>query len=126
MFMVNFEENADVVKASSYAPMMMRWLPDGVMPANLMPSQIIFNSSSLFVAPSYHVQRMFRDALLDQSIHVSRNSPSVAKAVASMSLPHDGGVAQNLSLKLINFGGPSAEVIVELDGFGDVDSLVHV
>ena len=104
MFMVNFEENADVVKASSYAPMMMRWLPDGVMPMSLIPCQIVFNSSTLFLAPSYFVQRMFRDALLDTTINVTQlhagsPSQSIAKAVASVGSAENG--SQNASVKIM-------------------------
>ena len=124
MFMANFEENADVVEATSYAPMMMRWLPDEVMPMNLIPCQIIFNSSDLFLAPSYHVQRMFRDALLDHTIEVE-HSGTLAKAVASASPPVEGII--NVSLKLINYAAHETDVQVKLTGFGDVvDGSVRV
>ena len=120
MFMANFEENADIVEGTSYAPMMMRDLPDNSMPMNVIPTQLAFNSSHMFLAISYHVQRMFRDALLDQTIETRHGHPSIAKAVASISRPVDGIL--NVSMKLINYGGhaPASDVEVKLDGFGDV------
>ena len=99
----------------------MRSLPDGVMPMDLIPCQLIFNSSSMFLAPSFHVQRMFRSALLDYTVTVEHDSAIIAKAVASVSHADENGI-QNVTVKLINFGGAKADVQVALDGFAPIEN----
>ena len=64
---------------------------------------------------------MFRSALLDYTVTVEHDSAIIAKAVASVSHADENGI-QNVTVKLINFGGAKADVQVALDGFAPIEN----
>ncbi len=67
VFMMGFENNSDIVKMSSYAPIFVnendaRWKPDMVR----------FNSETVMGTPSYYVQKLFADNLGTKTLAVTQ------------------------------------------------------
>ena len=61
LFLIGLERNADVVVASSFAPLL-----NNVHGTRWSYNLINFNASHTFVLPSYHVLALFRDTLRAQ------------------------------------------------------------
>ena len=72
VFMMGMENNSDIVKMSSYAPIFGnenddRWLPDMVR----------FNSQSVMGTPSYYVQKMMADNIGTRVVRVTENADTL-------------------------------------------------
>jgi alpha-L-arabinofuranosidase len=70
VYMMGIENNSDVVKMASYAPIFanlndLRWRPD----------MIQFNAKSAFGTPSYYVQKMMADHIGTRVLHVTQDNP---------------------------------------------------
>jgi alpha-L-arabinofuranosidase len=90
-FLTGLERNADVVLMSSYAPLFTnpqwsRWNPDA----------IVFDSSRVYVTPSYHVQTLFANNRPDTSLAIDRGAAS--DLFASVGTTKAG----DLIMKLVN------------------------
>lgn len=72
VFMMGMENNSDIVKMSSYAPIFVnenddRWRPDMVR----------FNSQSVMGTPSYYVQKLFAENLGTRTLVVTENADTL-------------------------------------------------
>lgn len=70
VYMMGIENNSDVVKMASYAPIFanlndLKWRPD----------MIQFNAKSAFGTPSYYVQKMMADHIGTRVLHVTQDNP---------------------------------------------------
>ena len=135
IFMIGFERNADVVVASSFAP-----LCNNLRGTQWSYNLINFNASSMFVLPSYHAQRLFAHSLGDHTLITTLTPPYSGDE--ALALKADGADADeapsplwlatasmgsgaedtSLVLKLVNYG-PSARP-VEVAWGGD-RPIVH-
>ena len=119
IFMIGFERNADVVVASSFAP-----LCNNMKGTQWSYNLINFNASNLFVLPSYHAQVLlssnlgantlptkltppYEAATSDADTMVEENAPPAPprwQATASLS------ASGTLIVKMVNYG-PSARAV---------------
>ena len=136
-FIMGFERNGDLVRASSFAPLFGN--------VNYSPwkyNLVQFNASASYTLPSYAMQRMFHAALADGggapgAVHtLGVGVENVTKAVASASrwAPCAGAAGQLesfLTLKAVNYGNASLTAAVALRGLGaaqgvSVDPVANV
>eukprot|EP00727_Mastigamoeba_balamuthi_P007028 m51a1_g2946 putative alpha-l-arabinofuranosidase (653) ;mRNA; r:619613-621785 len=106
-FLVGLERNSDVVVQSSFAPLFgnkrgMQWSYD----------LINFDSSRVYVLPSFHVQKVFRQEQCDHTIQWK--TAGITAGVACVK--SDGAVV----VKLVNFGDSAVSVDVSLDALASV------
>ena len=95
-FMIGLERNADMVVASSFAPLLNN-VHGTQWPYNL----INFDATRLFGLPSYHVQRTFR---LSLGAHTLRTSLSGGHAVwAATASAGRGAARRTIAIKLANY-----------------------
>jgi len=133
IFMIGFERNADVVVASSFAPLCNN-MRGTQWPYNL----INFNTSHLFVLPSYHAQALFSQSLgtetlpttLTPSYEGVRGSYPMAATAAEDEVvareeeeaPSEHWLAtasinaSTLTVKLVNYGPRPRAVEARWDG----------
>jgi alpha-L-arabinofuranosidase len=108
-FLTGVERNADVVTMTSYAPLFtnppwQRW----------QPNAIVFNNTTAYGTPSYHVQAMFAahrpDTMLTVELPVATGVPTL---FASAGVKKDSG---DLILKVVNRAGTAATLDLKLVG----------
>jgi len=101
--MIGFENNADVVRQASFAPLFghvrgSQWVYD----------LILYNASSSFGIPSFHVQQLFARNLGTQTLAVEGGGALLKDR--SCSIGEDGTVW----LKLVSYGGPGGPLRIRL------------
>ena len=105
IFMMGMENNADIVKMASYAPIFAnlndkRWAPD----------MIQFNSEKAFGTPSYYVQKMMANHVGTQILNVSP-SQSQSGLYSSATLDEPTG---EIILKVVNRGKDAQNIQIHL------------
>ena len=99
LHLVNVERNADIVRMTSYAPLLARYGH-----TNWNPDMIYFNSSSIDLTPGYYTQKIFGNNSGDQYItgqlQVENHRDDVRKRVATSTV-YDSATG-DLIIKLIN------------------------
>ena len=120
-FLMGFEKNADLVRASSFAPLFGN--------VNYSPwayNLVNFNASRSYTLPSYAAQRMFGAALRDGggargpgAVTLAVRAANLTKAVASASrwAPAAGGGQEAfVTIKALNYGPDALSARVALAG----------
>ncbi|RYX86729.1 DUF1080 domain-containing protein [bacterium] len=77
-FMTGLERNGDIVKMSSYAPLLSHWDWKA-----WNPNAIVYDQSQLYGTPSYYVQQMFGANRGDVNLPVAIEQPKTNARVAS-------------------------------------------
>ncbi len=111
-FLIHMEENGDVVKMASYAPLLCH-LNDRKWPVNL----ICFADDHVFGIPSYHVQKLFSSSrpqtMLKTSLFVD-SFTGEAQIRANAGICKDG----TLIIKIAHFSKEETEISVNIpDGY---------
>lgn len=104
IFMMGMENNSDIVKMASYAPIFAnlhdrRWAPD----------MIQFNSEKAFGTPSYYVQKLIADHVGTRILNVFP-SQSISNLFSSATLEENTG---EIILKIVNRGKDSENVFIQ-------------
>lgn len=104
IFMMGMENNSDIVKMASYAPIFAnlhdrRWAPD----------MIQFNSEKAFGTPSYYVQKLMADHVGTRILNVFP-SQSISNLFSSATLEENTG---EIILKIVNRGKDSENVFIQ-------------
>ena len=107
VFMMGMENNSDIVKMASYAPIFanvndLRWAPD----------MIQFDSEKAFGTPSYYVQHMMANNVGNRVMEVSQEN-TVSKLFSSATFDSRTG---EIILKVVNMGDKTAPAIIDLNG----------
>ena len=112
LHLINVERNADIVRMTSYAPLLARHGR-----TNWNPDMIYFNSSSIDLTPGYYTQKMFGNNSGDQYITANLNVDSrrddVRKRVASSTV-YDSATG-DLIIKLVNLLPVAVTTSVEVN-----------
>jgi len=82
IYMMGMENNSDIVKMASYAPIFFH--EDGT---GWMPDMIRFNSAKAFGTPSYYVQKLLAENVGTQMLKVRLTNPYDAKANPQAEVP---------------------------------------
>lgn len=108
-FMTGLERNGAAVPLAAYAPLFVNW-NDRTWPTNM----IVFDNHRWFGIPSYHVQRLFREAqgVAYVSTIVQRGAETTL-AASTTCLNHD---CDRLALKLVNFSPGTLLVNIQFGG----------
>ena len=107
-FALSLERNADVVRATSFAPVLanvggMQW------PHVLLK----FDSDRLVKTPSYHVLKLLRDAL---GTHVLKQTARGGEETWSAAVTRQEGDGRTIAIKLANYCTFAQEVQIRLNG----------
>ena len=111
-FLIHMEENGDVVKMASYAPLLCH-VNDRKWPVNL----ICFADDHVFGIPSYHVQKLFSN---NRPQTMLKTSFSVGSFTGEAQIRANAGVAKDgtLIIKIANFSREETEICVNVpDGY---------
>lgn len=116
IFMMGMENNSDIVKMASYAPIFAnlhdrRWAPD----------MIQFDSGKAFGTPSYYVQMMMARHI---GIHVLNVSPSQSVSNIFSSATFDE-ITGDIILKIVNKGKTSAKTFIKVNGMDVGNGVWH-
>ena len=99
LHLVNVERNADIVRMTSYAPLLARHGH-----ANWNPDMIYFNSSRIDLTPGYYTQKIFGnnsgDKYITNNLRVESRRDDVRKRVATSAV-YDSETG-DLIIKLVN------------------------
>lgn len=99
LHLVNVERNGDIVRMTSYAPLLARYEA-----TNWNPDLIYFNSSRVDLTPGYYTQKIFGnnsgDSYVDNTLRVESRREDVRKRVAT-SVVHDSE-SGDIIVKLVN------------------------
>lgn len=104
-FMMGMENNSDIVKMASYAPIFAnindrRWAPD----------MIQFDSKKAFGTPSYYVQKMMANHIGTRTMEVYQEN-TISKLFSSATYNE---ATQEIILKVVNMGNENAPAIIDL------------
>lgn len=111
-YMTSLEQNGDVVRMASYAPLLAKknftqWKTD----------MIFFDNISICLTPNYYVQKMFSanqgDRYFDKVISKDKNDTTLAASCVQDSKTGD------IILKMVNFGNSPKPMKINLSGFKD-------
>ena len=107
VFMMGMENNSDIVKMASYAPIFanvndIRWAPD----------MIQFNSEKAFGTPSYYMQKMMADNIGTRIMDVSQEN-TISKIFSSATFDNR---SNEIILKVVNMGKENASTVIYLNG----------
>ena len=112
LHLVNVERNADIVRMTSYAPLLARHGR-----TNWNPDMIYFNSSRIDLTPGYYTQKMFGNNSGDQYItgrlSVDSRRDDVRKRVATSTV-YDSATG-DLIIKLVNLLPVAVTTAVEIN-----------
>ena len=112
LHLVNVERNADIVRMTSYAPLLARHGR-----TNWNPDMIYFNSSRIDLTPGYYTQKIFGNNSGDQYItsrlQVESRRDDVRKRVAN-SVVYDSATG-DLIIKLVNLLPVSVTTAIEIN-----------
>lgn len=111
-FMTGMERNSDVVKMSSYAPLLVnendrKWTPDA----------IVFDSSRVYGTPSYHVQQLFAEHLGDVYLPTTISNLQQTLYVASSQKQS----TNEIIMKVVNVDKVAQEANIKLQGVTQVE-----
>lgn len=109
VFMMGMENNSDVVKMASYAPIFAnlnnrRWAPD----------MIQFTSDRVFGTPSYYVQNIMANNVGDKVLNVSVSNPfanDTTQLFASATLDSSMG---DIILKMVNMSKENTTAVINI------------
>ncbi|KAK6942091.1 Alpha-L-arabinofuranosidase, C-terminal [Dillenia turbinata] len=109
-FLIGLENNSDVVRMVSYAPLFVndndrRWNPDA----------IVFNASQSYGTPSYWVQRFFTESSGAALLNTTTDNPSsiAASAIAWKDSENNN---EYLRIKVVNFGVDTVNMTISIKG----------
>ena len=112
LHLVNVERNADIVRMTSYAPLLARHGR-----ANWNPDLIYFNSSRIDLTPGYYTQKIFGnnsgDQYISSHLQVESRRDDVRKRVAN-SVVYDSATG-DLIIKIVNLLPVSVTTAVEIN-----------
>ncbi len=112
LHLINVERNADIVRMTSYAPLLARHGR-----TNWNPDMIYFNSSSIDLTPGYYTQKMFGNNSGDQyitaNLSVDSRRDDVRKRLASSTV-YDSATG-DLIIKLVNLLPVAVTTSVEVN-----------
>ena len=119
LHLINVERNADVVRMTSYAPLLARHGH-----TNWNPDLIYFNSSRIDLTPGYYVQKIFGNNSGDQYLtgwlNVNSHRDDVRRRVATSAI-YDSGTG-DLVIKFVNLLPVSVNTSVEINDFDGLSS----
>lgn len=126
LFLLGLERNADVVVASSFAPLLRNANGNASRPCCGNQHNLLnFNATHLFATPSFYAQRMLRDSLGTHALATAVGS-GITAAKAGGGLWGAQASTSNLSsplmsvvLKLVNYAAVDQPVNITLSGLGD-------
>jgi alpha-L-arabinofuranosidase len=107
--LTSFERNGDVVKLSSYAPLLSRrnhtqWHPD----------MIYFNGIDVFLTPNYYVQQLFGQNSGDFYLSTTLSTTSTPPTLAASSVRDSK--SGHIIIKIVNGANVSAPLTIEIAG----------
>ena len=112
LHLVNVERNADIVRMTSYAPLLARHGR-----ANWNPDMIYFNSSRIDLTPGYYTQKIFGnnsgDQYISSHLQVESRRDDVRKRVAN-SVVYDSATG-DLIIKIVNLLPVSVTTAIEIN-----------
>ncbi len=110
-FLIHLENNSDVVKMASYAPLLCH-MQNRQWPVNL----ICYEDSRIFGIPSYHVQKLFREQAAKTIVETEVEVCSFAREAKVRAV---GGLDENgeLILKVVNFSKWETEVELDVPNY---------
>ena len=112
LHLVNVERNADIVRMTSYAPLLARHGR-----TNWNPDMIYFNSSRIDLTPGYYTQKIFGnnsgDQYISSRLQVESRRDDVRKRVAN-SVVYDSATG-DLIIKLVNLLPVSVTTAIEIN-----------
>lgn len=115
LHLVNVERNADIVRMTSYAPLLARHGR-----TNWNPDMIYFNSSRIDLTPGYYTQKIFGnnsgDQYISSRLQVESRRDDVRKRVAN-SVVYDSATG-DLIIKLVNLLPVSVTTAIEINDCG--------
>lgn len=112
IFLLGYERNADVVVASSFAPLL-----NNVHGTQWGYNLLNFNATSLFVLPSYHVQSLFARSLGSHTLPTAVRGDCDSTPCAWLASASVGPTPGNVTIKLANYGEGARTVHAALDGW---------
>lgn len=106
--LIGFERNSDMVRFTSYAPLLARrghtqWTPD----------LIYFDGTSVYLTPNYYVQQMFGCNSGDRYLETRLDAPGATKLAASSVVDSKTG---DLIVKVVNGNDKPVEMNIQLAG----------
>lgn len=113
--LIGFERNGDVVRFSSYAPLLARrghtqWTPD----------MIYFSGTEVYLTPNYYVQQLFGQNSGDRYLKTTLDSGDAGKLTASSVVDSPSG---ELIVKIVNGEDEPTDIDVRLAGLPDNASM---
>ena len=112
LHLVNVERNADIVRMTSYAPLLARHGR-----TNWNPDMIYFNSSRIDLTPGYYTQKIFGnnsgDQYISSRLQVESRRDDVRKRVAN-SVVYDSATG-DLIIKIVNLLPVSVTTAIEIN-----------
>lgn len=117
VFMMGMENNSDIVRMASYAPIFanvndMRWAPD----------MIQFDSEKAFGTPSYYIQKMMANNVGTKTMEVSQEN-TVSKLFSSVTFDN---YSNEIILKVVNKGKENAPAVIDLNGTKIAGGVWHL
>lgn len=117
--MLGLERNADVVVASSFAPLLKNTNGNASRPCCGNQHNLLnFNASHLFATPSFYVQRMLRETL---GTHVLATTVG-----GGASATQSGGGLWGAQASTTNFSSPLMSVVVKLVNYAAAPQPVNI
>lgn len=117
LHLINVERNADIVRMTSYAPLLARYEA-----TNWNPDMIYFNSSRVDLTPGYYTQKIFGnnsgDSYIDSSLRVESRREDVRKRIAT-SVVSDSE-SGDIIIKMVNLLPTEVSTRVVMDGCPEV------
>jgi alpha-L-arabinofuranosidase len=106
--LTSFERNGDIVRFTSYAPLLARrghtqWHPD----------LIYFNGTEVFLTANYYVQQLFGQNSGDRYLETAFGPADTRRLAASTVIDSKSG---DLILKIVNGNGEPVEIAIRLAG----------
>ena len=112
LHLVNVERNADIVRMTSYAPLLARHGR-----TNWNPDMIYFNSSRIDLTPGYYTQKIFGnnsgDQYISSRLQVESRRDDVRKRVAN-SVVYDSATG-DIIIKIVNLLPVSVTTAIEIN-----------
>jgi len=118
-YMTGFERNSDVVKMSAYAPTFAK-----INSQNWTVNEIWFDSQEVVLTPSYFTQMLYANNVGTEYIQANFDSDIPVNELAqSVTVDED---KQVIYVKIVNSGSKAQTVNLNIDGFGDVNSVSNL
>lgn len=118
-YMTGFERNSDIVKMSAYAPTFAK-----INSQNWTVNEIWFDSQEVVLTPSYFTQMLYANNVGTKYINANFDADVTVNELAqSVTVDED---KQVIYVKLINSSNKAQTVNLNIDGFGDVNSVSNL